>query len=185
MRKVRAFVNMLRDTFPQFKITNVIEELESNVEEFGVKVFYSDMKSFENPDKISGYSIVNSKGQPEIIVNGNHSEGRRRFTIAHELGHIIMHWGWLNEPEQKLDKDLQGILFRKDNYTREESVKEWQANEFAAEFLAPIELIQEEVKNWENITQLERVFLIQRIAQAFKISTRFAEVQIEKALRES
>lgn len=185
VEKVRVLVDTLRDTFPQFKTANIVKDLEGCVEDFGVKVFYSDMKSFEQPDKISGYSIVNDKGKPEIIVNGEHSEGRRRFTIAHELGHIIMHWGWLNEPGQKLDKNLQGILFRKDVYTKDESVKERQANEFAAEMLAPLDVIKEELVGWENMSALERIVLTNKISQNFKISTRFAEVQIDKALKGS
>lgn len=60
--------------------------------------------------------------------------GRDRLTMAHELGHLLLH---------KLDT----ISFARDLEDREMPAyrdPEWQANAFAGEFLAPYELIKEE-----------------------------------------
>ena len=35
--------------------------------------------------------MCTSKGLPIIFVNNNHSNDKKRFTIAHELGHLVMH----------------------------------------------------------------------------------------------
>ena len=77
-------------------------------------------------DSISGYSRINEIGTPEIVVNVNHSKGRRRFTMAHELGHIILHWGW---PTFQPTKEYS-ILYRNE-YDNSNTQLENEANEFA------------------------------------------------------
>ena len=42
-------------------------------------------------DRFDGVSLITSKGNPLIIINRNMSADRKRFTIAHELGHILLH----------------------------------------------------------------------------------------------
>lgn len=183
MEKIREFVTKFRSVYPQFDINKVLEDLEIVVEGFGVKVFYSDMSNFPNPDDVSGYSRVNDKGFPEIVVNGNQPEERRRFTIAHELGHIILHWKWLNKPNQELDKQHAEILFRKNGYTESETLKEKQANEFAAELLAPLHLVAGDIGNLKKRSEYERLFIQRRVANKYKISNQFAGYQINKATR--
>lgn len=183
MNNVRDFVRVLRDEFDVFNIKNVIQDLESSIENFGVKVYYSDMSTFDDPDSISGYSKVNKQGKPEIIVNGNQSEYRRRFTMAHELGHIIMHWQWLNGPNQTLNERFEEVLFRKNSYSPEENtIRERQANEFAAELLAPMQIVQNEIGKELNLNELQRMFIQIRLSQVLRISDAFAKVQVDKAL---
>lgn len=62
-------------------ISNVIEVLEEN----GVKVIeISEDESFEG---LSGYANENI---PVIVINDNLSSERKRFTLLHELGHLLM-----------------------------------------------------------------------------------------------
>src|SRR2546430_11553117 len=45
-------------------------------------------------DTLSGFLVRNSDtGRAVIGVNARHSEARQRFTIAHELGHYLLHEG--------------------------------------------------------------------------------------------
>lgn len=183
MEEIRDFVTKFREIFQQFDLSSVQTDLEQSVEDFGVKVYYSDMSNFPNPSEISGYSRVNDAGKPEIVVNGVQPEARRRFTIAHELGHIVLHWRWLNKPGQELEKRHAEVLFRKTSYEDGESLKEHQANEFAAELLAPLSLIKGIVRTSNNPSQYELLFLQSKIAKKFQISNQFAGYQIKKALR--
>lgn len=75
-------------------------------------------------EKFDGVSFITDKGFPVIIVNKNFSNDRKRFTIAHELGHILMH----NENNFPISSYRD---------------KEKEANLFASEFLMP----QESIKN--------------------------------------
>ena len=177
MLHIRERVDELRMKEKSFSFDNVLNDLETSIEDFGVKVYYSDMSAFPDPEKVSGYTMFNKKGEPEIIVNANEPEGRRRFTMAHELGHIILHWGW---PEKEVKDDFMTILYRQDSYyTDYKSEKE--ANEFAAQLLAPLDVIEqvliEPISSYDSQSQ---DFLSYRIADAFNITKSFANVQLDK-----
>lgn len=179
MERIRTLVNELRVNDENFAFEHVLNNLEEVIEKFGVKVFYSDMSGFPNPRKVSGYTRITKNGQPEIVVNAKEPEGRRRFTMAHELGHIIMHWGY---PESKISKDQMTILYRQDSYYNSDLYEyEKEANEFAAQLLAPIDVIErvivEPVSSFEE-DQLD--FLSSRIAESFNITKSFANVQLKK-----
>ena len=77
--------------------------------------------------KFDGASIKTDQGYPVIVVNRGLSNDRKRFTIAHELGHLIMH-----------------VLgdFPIADY-RDEKEREKEADQFASEFLMP----ESEIKN--------------------------------------
>jgi len=72
-------------------------------------------------DKFDGVSFITDQGQPVIVIKREMTNDRKRFTIAHELGHLIMHINTII-PE-----------FRD---------KENEANEFASEFLMPEKYIK-------------------------------------------
>jgi Zn-dependent peptidase ImmA (M78 family) len=92
--------------------------------------------------EISGVLFVQDGGAV-IGVNKEHHPRRQRFTIAHELGHYVLHW-------QKSQKDsptvfVDGALtFYRDNRSTDGSQdQEIQANSFAAELLMPRRKVQE------------------------------------------
>lgn len=129
------FVNILRKKHPSLSLRNVIYDIEDAVEKFGVTVKYSDMTHIKTAEEISGYiHVVN--GNPEIVINGLQPLRRQRFTIAHELGHALLHWEWI--PGKTLPEDLVEISYRKESYRAHDLQRERQADEFAAEFLSPL-----------------------------------------------
>jgi Zn-dependent peptidase ImmA (M78 family) len=70
------------------------------------------------------------KIREDVYINATNGKGRDRFTIAHELGHYILH-------------KSQNIALARTTSRRIEAYKnpEWQANTFAAELLMPVNLI--------------------------------------------
>lgn len=80
----------------------------------------------EGPVEFDGVSFKTDKGYPLIITNSSFSNDRKRFTIAHELGHLIMHTSFL-------------ISDYRD--------KEDEANKFASEFLMPSLAIKNSLYN--------------------------------------
>lgn len=80
---------------------------------------------FKFPDSISG---VLRKPKQAIGVNENHHPIRRRFTIAHELGHFVLHHG--NE------EDMIDGQFNNSNNSNER-----EANAFASFLLMPKEWV--------------------------------------------
>ena len=81
-----------------------------------------------------------------IHLNANKPFSRTRFSLAHELGHLFLHMGFLtdrwNNAETFKDSIYFRTIYRKDNnYSEEES----EANEFAAAFLMPTEQFKNEL----------------------------------------
>jgi len=93
-------------------------------------------------DKFDGVSFLTDDGYPIIVTNKSFSNDRKRFTLAHELGHIIMHKaGGFPIPE-----------FR----NREE-----EANLFASEFLMPEDAIKNSLRGLKlsYLSELKRYWL--------------------------
>ena len=81
------------------------------------------------PDDISGLIRLDNN-QCHIEINEDHHPHRKRFTMAHELGHYCLH--------QDLLKSKTKILERSDKIlTKEDIIREKEADEFAAELLMP------------------------------------------------
>lgn len=98
------------------------EGLEIEVKDFGDK--------FNN---ISGYIKLEIR---TIFVNSRDPENRRKFTIAHELGHWILHRDKLkSEPEK------YAVLYRIPLGRPQDDPVEQEANYFAANLLVPEEML--------------------------------------------
>ncbi len=102
---------------PKGPIRNLISLLEQN----GIAIVFLDSA----PDKFDGMTVHTDSNFPMIVLNKNMPNDRKRFTIAHELGHQIMHLPY------RFDFDMYERL--KDN----PDVLEREADAFAAEFLMP------------------------------------------------
>lgn len=100
--------------------------LHEIVAKLGGRVSYRDFWS----DNDSGSLIVESSNDFVIFVAKNTSLERDKFTIAHELGHYVLHYLWparnSNEPQGKMKANRYGS-----------DRAEWEANWFAAAFLMP------------------------------------------------
>ena len=174
----KQFVNLLRDQYPALSLKNVIEDIESAVENFGIEVKYSDMSHIKSSEEISGYVHV-VDGVPEIVINGFQSKLRQRFTIAHELGHVLLHWQW--QPGKHLP---DGLVDRKESYSSVDAQqREKQADNFAAEFLAPLENVVKFLKEIREENPDKEV-QISMISNEFKISNPSAFYRWQAALGE-
>lgn len=89
---------------------------------------------------------------------------RNRFSIAHELGHLFLHMGFIFDEEKWNNKeDYSDSVYYRFGHSEEE----YEANEFAAALLMPKEHFQKVcLKNLENGTE----YNITKIAEAFKVS---------------
>ena len=173
-------IELLRKIYPKLSLDNVKADIEKTVEEaLGIDIKYSDMFHLESKNDVSGYvHVVN--GKPEIVVNGNDTEYRRRFTIAHELGHIFLHWAWL--PDRKIDENLVEVSYRNNIYdTNEKQIKEYEADAFAAEFLAPISKVRESLDQYRRSDIYNKEEQIQRLIHDYKISNGTAFYQWKEA----
>lgn len=109
-------------------------------------------------NELSGsLDIVNKK----IYLEKNHSQARKNFTIAHELGHYCLH-------QEVADKFEDKIFFRS-SVTDEH---ELQANNFAGELLMPKDEFLKQIKAGTKT--------IQKLADYFNVSTLAVRVRAKQ-----
>ncbi len=74
------------------------------LEDKGVKVIALDL-----PENVSGSKAFvqrpHEQGLPVIVVNEKHNGERQRFTLAHELAHLVLRFSGLSENEQEKAAD--------------------------------------------------------------------------------
>lgn len=96
----------------------------------------------------------------QILVNANHHPNRKRFTIAHEIAHYVLHRDLIS------DEIRDDALYRSnlsDEYER-------QANRMAANILMPAHLINElKHKGVTKSDELARAFGVSREAMAIRL----------------
>jgi Zn-dependent peptidase ImmA (M78 family) len=145
--------------------------------EKGIDVYAtSSLKSNES-------GLIRKEGDKFIIyVNKNHPQTRQRFTIAHELGHFVLHPDKIDSSGDSMIQYTkqylgQNGLQRADGIalTPERKKMEKEANEFAAELLMP----EAQFKDvWKKSSSIEE------IAQAFNVSTYAANIRGKTLLGE-
>lgn len=93
--------------------------------------------------KISGILVIVDK-EATIGFNNTQHWHRRRFTIAHEIGHLLMGHTCNSE-----DRD---------------STKEIESNQFAAELLIPLAYIKKDFKDFPNLDELSKRYAVSKEA---------------------
>ena len=106
---------------------------------------------------LSGFLFRRAK---EIVigVNTNHAPVRQRFTIAHELGHLLLH----DVDELHVDRGFM-VRLRSDISSLGLDENEMEANRFAAELLMPTRFLKRDLEGAElNFTDDATLRLLAR-----------------------
>lgn len=122
----------------------------------GAMVFY------EKLPKISGFVLEGDHPDfPYIIgINSQKPYFHRRFTIAHELGHIF-----LNHIKKAK------ILCEKQNILKDETPFEREANIFASELLVPTDKLKQIMHYNFSINKLSDFFQVSREVIKYRLSS--------------
>lgn len=121
-----------------------------------------DIKGENLDPEISGFFVLKN-GIPYIRFNKLEAIQRQRFTIAHELGHFLLH---KDERPLFIDKS-EKILYRDINSSTGEIKKEREANAFAASLLMPKYLLIESISSSLDGIESE----IDTLAQLYNVSS--------------
>jgi Zn-dependent peptidase ImmA (M78 family) len=123
----------------------------------GVEIIYEEM------DNMSGY--LKKKEESFLIgINKYQNEARQRFTMAHELAHIVLH----SKGDGK--KEFRDIILFRDSEKFDK--KEIEANNFAGELLMPKDYFNDAIMN--NINTCEK------LAEHFNVSPAAARYRAYK-----
>ncbi|MCM3006704.1 ImmA/IrrE family metallo-endopeptidase [Priestia koreensis] len=132
---------MNRVKWAEKKANNLLESLNINqipipvneiAQKLNIKISY---EPFEGD--LSGV-LYRDNSHTIIGVNSNESDKRQRFTIAHELGHFILHEG----EQLHVDHNFK-VNFRDSVSSQGAKLAEIEANAFAASLLMPESLVRE------------------------------------------
>jgi Zn-dependent peptidase ImmA (M78 family) len=121
------------------------ERLAEIAEEIGIEVLYRPAESFDGAllrirDAQRGYIVINSRIR---------EESRRRFTLAHEIGHFVLP----GQQEVSAPCKQQRI----ENWDADLYRPELEANRFAAEILMPRGLMAEFVQSEPSLESIRSV----------------------------
>jgi|SRR5665647_967015 len=128
-------------------------------EQSGIKIH-----SYDLGENISGVLVIKND-QGTIGINPTEQSVRQRFTIAHELGHYVLH---RNSNESIfIDKEYK-VLFRDQRSSTGEDKREQEANAFAASILMPKKLLIEQIQT--HFLDLTDENAVKRLAKMFNVS---------------
>lgn len=113
------------------------------------------------PDELSGF-LMRDSDSAIVGVNSLHPRRRQVFTIAHEIGHHILH------PKANF-VDHKVLYFRNGRASQAIDSKEMEANQFAAELLMPATFLAKALKG--ETVDLEDDERVEALAKQFGVST--------------
>lgn len=117
-------------------------------------------------DHVSGMAYRLENGQAIIGVNAAHANTRRRFTIAHELAHLLLHEGEVFH----FDEGFASVYGFRDEDETSGREKEQEANAFAATLLMPEQLVRADLARLKLLFDIESDRAIAHLAKRYQVS---------------
>lgn len=177
---------------PKTRAARVAKEVltELNVVKLDVKVReiakkYAFIVRDPLPDDVSGMLIPSAPGSSKkwiIVVNKTHPQTRQNFSMAHELGHLILH-GYTTPHAD----GGQPVRFRNETSSLGTDKDEIEANQFAAELLMPEELLMPRLQalgltSWDGEPSKDA---LEQLASECKVSQQALVFRIASLLQPS
>ena len=117
-------------------------------------------------DELSGMVYVKD-GIPIIGINALHHPNRQRFTLAHEVGHLVLHRAEITK-QIHVDKGFP-MLMRNAASATGVNEMEIEANFFAAELLMPEQFLARSLEG--QSFDIDDEGAISALAKEYKVST--------------
>jgi Zn-dependent peptidase ImmA (M78 family) len=141
-------------------------DVESIAKANGATIFYEQFD-----DDVSGV-LIRDDNQTVIGVQKSQPKERQRFTVAHELGHLLLHAG----RPIRVDRSFR-INWRRNDVLKSTDVEEIEANAFAARLLMPTAMVYKahgsnslEVEDETEIERLAKMFCVSKQAMNFRLN---------------
>lgn len=159
----------------QIEIDQIVEDLlqQTSTSEGGIVrlvdlcdelgVIVKHAPSLDDAGRVSG--VIKYSDPPTIYIKKSLSPERQKFTLAHEIGHYLLH-------------KKEGVDFRVDNldYSGDDTMQETEANYFAGVLLLPKNLL---------LRAKEQRLSNEKIARIFGVSEAVIDVRLKWIKRNS
>lgn len=119
-------------------------------------------RSYDQKGNLSGV-LIRHQDKTIMGVNSKDHMHRQRFTIAHEIGHYLLHEG-----ENMFIDKIYRVNFRDSRSSSGEDKREIEANSFAANLLIPAEFLLKDLNRKE--VDILNPADIQRLANRYNVS---------------
>jgi Zn-dependent peptidase ImmA (M78 family) len=120
-----------------------------NIEKIAESLGFRVVRLYAVPEEFSG--IVSPRHRL-IGINGHHHRHRQRFTLAHEIGHVV-----LNHPPERACSLARIALLNR------------EADAFASELLIPTDMLRVFLRTVKHPAPLSRLFDVSEEAMARKV----------------
>jgi Zn-dependent peptidase ImmA (M78 family) len=120
-----------------------------------------ELQRKELEPSVSGMMVTRENSKVVVAVNKNDPANRQRFTMAHELGHYLLH-----RSTNPIFVDGR-TFFRDEKSSSGTRIQEIEANAFAGELLMPEEAVRSRVS--EKLSIMDG-FELGELASNFKVS---------------
>nr|DAO82996.1 MAG TPA: IrrE protein [Caudoviricetes sp.] len=144
IQQLEAMADLTLANFQQTQ--NSLIDVVFIANELGYSVLEASFK-----DDVSGMVISNGDDEKKIYINKDDQVGRQRFTIAHEIGHILLH-----------QKDNKGAFVDYRNKTTYDH-REFEADNFAAALLMPKD---RSIELWNKLNDVDDFAGIMGVSKA-------------------
>lgn len=144
----------------QYQALTIPVNLKSVAESLALRVMDKPLE-----EEFSGFLAVQEK---TIVINSQHPPVRRRFTVAHEIGHYVLHRK--KKPDSPVFID-HAVYFRRSEGGSDlvNHQMEMEANAFAAGLLMPQILLEEYLEKHPDV-DLGQTAGIKLLADEFEVS---------------
>ena len=153
----RSVKTLVRKLLLEHRVTSPPVPVEEIARLLGAHVTYAPFEG-----DLSGM-VYREKSRVVIGVNSLHHSNRQRFTIAHEIGHMLLHPG----KEIHIDRTFY-VNLRDDLSTKAVDPQEIQANQFAAELLMPENLLLADLAG--RVIDFESDESLRKLALRYRVS---------------
>ncbi len=154
------------DLLREHKILKPPVDVEVIARKEGAKVVFQDLEPH-----VSAVLVQRDK-TATIGVNALHHPNRQRFSVAHELGHYLMH---ADRPTVFVDEML--VHFRADATSQPVDQRESEANAFAAALLMPGDWLKKDLRG-QNIDALFGDLPLEKLARRYRVSQQALSIRL-------
>ncbi|MCJ8312012.1 MAG: ImmA/IrrE family metallo-endopeptidase [Saccharospirillaceae bacterium] len=119
------------------------------------------------PENVAGALLKKIGEDPVIMLHADDPVNRKRFTLAHELGHYI----YRMERGHFDDQEIDHVDHRNQDSRKGSDVEEISANRFAASLLMPQDQVKLLCKSTVDVFELSKFFEVSTSAMKYRLNT--------------